>query len=69
MILTNRQHNELVTAETWSGEESSSMGRVREDCLRFLVQKSEGYQYLTGKGNHVTDMNVDSIHLSSFRKE
>lgn len=43
MILTDRQHNQHLTAETWSGEESSNMGRVREDCLSFLIQKSEGY--------------------------
>lgn len=43
MILTDRQNNQYLMAETWSGEESSSMGRVREDCLSFLIQKSEGY--------------------------
>lgn len=68
MILTDRQHNQHLTAETWSGEESSSMGRVREDCLSFLIQKSEDI-VLTGKRNYAIEVNVDSIHLSSFRKK
>lgn len=47
-------------------KKSTSMGRVKEDCLNFLTQKSEGYQYLLGRG--ITWLNRDSINVSSFRK-
>lgn len=37
----NKHNSEHLTTETWSGEESSNVGRGS-----FLSQKSEGYQYL-----------------------